>query len=75
VGGINAAGKPESNFTQAQFEALKELLDQLQTRYPDARILGHRDLSPDKNGDGKISPNEFIKTCPAFDISTWLRTQ
>jgi N-acetyl-anhydromuramyl-L-alanine amidase AmpD len=75
VGGINAAGKPESNFTQAQFEALKELLDQLQTRYPNARILGHRDLSPDKNGDGKITPNEFIKACPSFDISTWLRTQ
>lgn len=75
VGGINAAGKPESNFTDAQFESLKALLHQLQTRYPDARILGHRDLSPDKNGDGKITPNEFIKACPSFDISAWLKIQ
>ena len=34
---------------------------------PQATILGHRDLSPDSNGDGRITPNEWIKQCPCFD--------
>ncbi|WP_218565127.1 MULTISPECIES: hypothetical protein [unclassified Pseudomonas] len=41
-------------------------------QYPAARILGHRDLSPDLNNDGKITPIEFIKACPSFDVATWL---
>lgn len=36
----------------------------------DVRICGHRDLSPDKNGNGKIEPSEFIKSCPGFDVQT-----
>jgi len=31
------------------------------------RILGHRDFSKDLNGDGKITKNEWEKTCPCFD--------
>jgi N-acetylmuramoyl-L-alanine amidase len=31
------------------------------------RILGHRDISPDKNGNGIIEPWERIKECPSFD--------
>lgn len=30
------------------------------------RILGHRDFSKDLNRDGKISKNEWEKTCPCF---------
>jgi N-acetyl-anhydromuramyl-L-alanine amidase AmpD len=75
VGGVSAAGKPENNFTETQFATLGKLLDQLQSRYPKARILGHRDLSPDLNGDGIITPNEFIKACPSFDVSEWLKTR
>lgn len=30
-------------------------------------ILGHRDISPDKNLNGKIDPWERIKECPSFD--------
>ena len=30
-------------------------------------IKGHRDLSPDKNGNGKIDSWERIKECPSFD--------
>lgn len=74
VGGVDARNRPENNFTPAQFAALDQLLKQLQTRYPHARILGHRDLSPDVNGDGKITANEFIKACPSFDVSVWLRS-
>lgn len=68
VGGVDASNKPQDNFTPAQLTTLKRLLGELQARYPDARILGHRDLSPDKNGDGKITPNEFTKACPSFDV-------
>jgi N-acetyl-anhydromuramyl-L-alanine amidase AmpD len=36
------------------------------------RIVGHRDLSPDLNGDGVIQPNEWLKRCPGFQVSSWL---
>lgn len=73
VGGVDARNKPANNFNPAQFATLRQVLDQLQRRYPEARILGHRDLSPDLNGDGKITPDEFIKACPSFDVAAWLR--
>jgi N-acetyl-anhydromuramyl-L-alanine amidase AmpD len=72
AGGTNAAGKPDNNFTAAQFASLEALLNELRGRYRKARICGHRDLSPDKNEDGKITPNEFIKACPSFDVAQWL---
>ena len=28
---------------------------------------GHRDLSPDLNGNGEIEPEEWVKACPCFD--------
>lgn len=31
------------------------------------RIVGHRDFSRDLNRDGKITPNEWEKTCPCFN--------
>lgn len=34
------------------------------------KILGHRDFSPDKNGNGKIESWERIKECPCFDAIT-----
>ena len=71
IGGVDTTGKPSNNFTAAQFTALHDLLKTLKGRYPDARILGHRDLSADLNGDGKITPNEFMKACPSFDVSEW----
>ncbi|WP_110947177.1 N-acetylmuramoyl-L-alanine amidase [Pseudomonas bohemica] len=73
VGGVDSAGKPANNFTSAQFVALHHLLDELRERHPEARVLGHRDLSPDRNGDGIITPNEFIKACPSFDVAKWLK--
>lgn len=73
AGGVDASNTPENNFTAEQIVTLKRLLVQLKERYPLARVLGHRDLSPDKNGDGKITPNEFIKACPSFDVGQWLK--
>lgn len=35
-------------------------------------VCGHRDCSPDLNGDGKIERSEWTKTCPGFDVAAWL---
>jgi N-acetyl-anhydromuramyl-L-alanine amidase AmpD len=35
-------------------------------------ICGHRDLSPDQNGNGVVEPFEWLKTCPGFDVSRYL---
>lgn len=34
---------------------------------------GHRDLSPDLNGNGLIEPFEYLKTCPGFDVAAYLK--
>ena len=45
------------------------IYDELLVAYPGiVDILGHRDASPDKNGDGEIEPAEWIKQCPCFDV-------
>ncbi len=33
-----------------------------------SRVCGHRDLSPDLNGNGEIEPEEWIKACPCFEV-------
>lgn len=66
-GGIDANGKPADTRTDLQKLALIALLRELVVHYPDAEICGHRDLSPDKDGDGVIEPQEWIKMCPCFD--------
>ncbi len=58
-------------FSRTQWLALRELVRSLLELYPNARVCGHRDLSPDANGDGKVTPNEWCKTCPGFDVTDW----
>lgn len=70
VGGIDAKGKAVDNRTAAQKKALVDLLRILRKRYPKARILGHRDISPDQNGNGRVDQWERIKECPCFDAIT-----
>ena len=41
--------------------------------YPGSRLCGHRDLSPDLNGNGEIEPEEWIKECPCFDAAAIVR--
>jgi N-acetylmuramoyl-L-alanine amidase len=53
--------------TVAQKEKLLELVTNYKRRFPAAKVCGHRDLSPDLNGDGVITPNEFVKKCPCFN--------
>ena len=67
VGGLDKDGNAKDTRTELQKNALLNLLMLLKKTYPKAKISGHRDFSPDKNGDGVISPCEWIKSCPCFD--------
>lgn len=71
VGGKADSGGPENNFLPVQFKALYKLIYSLLHMYPNAVIVGHRDLSPDKNNDGIIEKWEWVKTCPSFDVREW----
>lgn len=61
VGGTNQFDihTPEDTRTDAQRKALRRLVLDLQPKFPNARIVGHRDL------DGR-------KDCPSFSVSEWL---
>ena len=48
--------------------SMANLVNKLCDEYPIVEVLGHRDASPDANGDGIISRNEWIKQCPCFDV-------
>lgn len=69
IGGLDAAGNPRDTRTPEQKAAIVYLLESLREKFPTARICGHRDFSPDKNGNGKIEPKEYIKACPCFDAT------
>lgn len=54
--------------TPAQKASLIKLIKELKGRYSTIKkVIGHRDTSPDLNGNGIIEPYEFIKGCPCFD--------
>ncbi|CDF99247.1 Putative N-acetylmuramoyl-L-alanine amidase family 2 [Avibacterium paragallinarum JF4211] len=75
MGGISITGKNYGRYTAKQWQALHKLLRELEAKYPHARICGHRDLSPDLNGDGTITPNEWLKDCPCFDVWSYLDSE
>lgn len=60
-------------FGAPQWVSLRQLVEGLLQRYPKARVVGHRDLSPDRDGDGVVEKHEWLKTCPGFDVAAWLR--
>lgn len=68
VGGLDKKGNPADTRTPMQKHSLLNLVLKLMEQYPITDILGHRDASPDKNKDGKITTNEWIKQCPCFDV-------
>ena len=70
IGGLDKKLKPKDTRTPAQKEALIKVLTQLKHMFPKAVIKGHRDHSPDLDGDGIIEPFEFLKSCPCFDAMT-----
>lgn len=60
VGGIDKVGRPENNFTDAQWKTLRRILKEKKAKWPNAKIVGHRDLNPGK-------------ACPSFDVAEYLR--
>lgn len=79
AGGLDAQGKPADTRTPQQKAAMAALVKGLARQYsvPTNRILGHRDLSPDKNKNGKIEQWEWLKACPSFSVpeerDSWLK--
>jgi len=57
IGGLNEGGEVEADFTPAQWEMLRILVDGLQAKYPEAKVIGHNDISD--------------KACPSFDVGEW----
>ena len=72
VGGMDGH-KARMKASLGAWSELAILCRELQTMFPKAKIKGHRDASPDLDCDGVIEPNEFIKECPAFEVSEWLK--
>lgn len=74
IGGVDADMVAEDNFTLSQYATLRDLLESIRVYYPEADISGHRDFSPDLDGNGKITSNEWFKMCPCFDVRGWCRS-
>lgn len=60
MGGIDANGKPMDNRTPEQKDALTLMLHKLKQMFPDAEIMGHRDIW----GTNK---SKWKKMCPCFN--------
>jgi N-acetylmuramoyl-L-alanine amidase len=73
-GGVSAKGKPKDTRTEIQKEKLLETILEVLALIKKAggnpklvEIIGHRDISPDLDGDGIVEPFEWIKSCPCFE--------
>ena len=71
-GGLDVRYRPADTRTEWQKHSLRVLIRTLVMDYPGCRVCGHRDLSPDRNGDGRISPEEWVKECPCFEVTSKL---
>lgn len=67
-GGLDCRGHPADTRTPEQRASLRLLVHQLLAAFPGSRVCGHRDLSPDLDGNGTITPDEWLKACPCFDV-------
>jgi N-acetylmuramoyl-L-alanine amidase len=73
IGGLDKNGKAKDTRTQAQKQALKGEILRYRKLYSGIRwVKGHRDLSPDKNKNGKIEKHEWLKDCPCFSVEDWM---
>lgn len=60
IGGIDRKGKPIDNRTTPQKDSMFDKVVELTERYPDAKVVGHRDFPGVR------------KACPSFDVRTWI---
>tara|TARA_R100000664_G_scaffold20807_1_gene30033 strand:+ start:943 stop:1365 length:423 start_codon:yes stop_codon:yes gene_type:complete len=57
VGGMADDNSTEDNFTDKQWTTLLDLVKQKLIDYPDAKVIGHNEISE--------------KDCPCFDVQKW----
>lgn len=70
VGGLDAAGRPKDTRTAAQKSALeRDIAETLRRIRSISIVAGHRDFSPDLDGDGIVEPFEWVKVCPCFNAA------
>ena len=67
-GGLDCHGIAKDTRTEWQRHSLRVLVRALKMDHPEAQIVGHRDLSPDINGNGEVEPMEWTKECPCFEV-------
>lgn len=74
-GGLNGRGIPADTRTLPQKHSMRTLIRVLKKDYPIERVCGHRDLSSDRDGNGMVEPQEWLKQCPCFDVASdvWCR--
>jgi len=64
IGGMNAQNTaPQDTLNERQAGALELVLRGLRSKYPNAKILGHRDFP------------KVAKACPSFDVAAWCRAR
>lgn len=73
-GGLDKKGKAKDTRTEEQKEQILNLIFDVLKEVRGAggsvkaiKIIGHRDISPDLDGDGIVEPHEWIKQCPCFE--------
>jgi len=59
VGGCNDKLQPQNNFTDKQWASLAALVGLCTRKFPDANVLGHRDIPG------------VAKACPSFEVKPW----
>lgn len=69
-GGLSSQGIPADTRTLKQKRSLRALIRTLKIDYGITQVCGHRDLSPDRNGNGLVEQAEWMKQCPCFDVKT-----
>lgn len=60
IGGVDKKLNPKDTRTEAQKQALREIVAEYRAKYPGIKVLGHRDWPGVK------------KACPSFDVATGL---
>lgn len=69
-GGLDRSGKPCDTLSLNPIQNAvmdREIEAALDRYHAINELLGHRDISPDKNGNGIVDSFERIKECPCFD--------
>ena len=74
VGGLNdETGEAENNYTDEQWITLEKRFYFYRKKFPWIGVRGHRDYSPDLNGNNLFERHEWFKECPCFDVADWVR--